>query len=108
HVLVVHVDIDEPVEATVVGHDVLRDPRVSGFQVGQEVTERPALGVHQRLPAGMLAQDGRELHANRHWGVTPSSFTTRWSTRRARPRAGPPRARDRRTPRSRLARCWPG
>src|SRR5581483_7939440 len=54
HVLVVHVDVDEAVQAAVVRHDVLGDPGVPTLEVREQLAERAALGVDEGLPAGAL------------------------------------------------------
>src|SRR5439155_16119954 len=66
NVLVVDVDVDEPVQSAVVGEDVPGDPGVLHLEVVQDVGQRVAVGVHLRLTVGVLAQDRGELDCHGH------------------------------------------
>src|SRR5207302_9426504 len=65
-VLVVEVDVDEPVERAVVGDESATQPIVATVEVGEKVFQRLALAVDGLLPAGVAAEDGRDTDFDGH------------------------------------------
>src|SRR6478672_4583877 len=65
-VLVVDVDVDEPVQLTVVGDQPALEAGVTGVQVVDERGERVAPRLDGLRAAGVGAQDGRNLDLDGH------------------------------------------
>src|SRR6266568_1977587 len=71
-VLVVHVDVDEPVQAAVGRQNVPCDPGVARLQVVEDLAERRPFPLHGGLAARELSQDRRQLHSDSHqWEAFP-------------------------------------
>jgi hypothetical protein len=73
-VLVVDVNVDEPVQAGVgalAGHEPVAQTRVMPVEIGDQLRERVARTVHRLLPARVRAQDRRDPDLDCH--DSPSS-----------------------------------
>src|ERR1041385_6844499 len=104
-VLVVHVQVDEPVQAPLVGQDAPRDARVAPLEILEQVANRVALALDLGRATDVGSKDRRDLDSHRH-GITPPG--TSWWTRRARPPREPRPGTARRTGRSQSARSRSG
>src|SRR5687767_14255124 len=61
HVLVVHVDVDEAVEASLIRHDAFPQAGMPRVEVREDVPQRRALPAEPGLAAGMRPKDRRDL-----------------------------------------------
>src|SRR5882757_9559464 len=65
-VLVIDVDVDETVQAALIGDEPALEARVAAVQVVNQGRERVALGVDGLGATGVGAQDGRDLDLDGH------------------------------------------
>src|SRR5439155_14142387 len=66
-ILLVDIDVHEPVEVPAPGHDAVLDARIAAFQVVQHFADGPAaIRFHDGFPADVLAQDGGDLDPHGH------------------------------------------
>src|SRR5256714_4891359 len=66
HVLVVDVDVDEPVQPALVGDQPGTQPAVPAVQVGEQVGERVSAALDGLRAAGVRAQDGGDTNLDSH------------------------------------------
>src|SRR6266568_4380834 len=66
HVLVAHVDVDEPAQVPAVVEDPAAQARVGGVQAGDDLAQRPFRGGHLRRAAGIGPQDGGDANLHGH------------------------------------------
>src|SRR3954468_7014888 len=71
-VLVVDVDVDEPVQSAVLRHEAPTKTRVPRVEVAEQVGERVALALDGLLAAGVRAQDRRDPDLDGHGVSGPS------------------------------------
>src|SRR5207342_1626443 len=64
HILVVHVHVHEPMKRAIVGQDHLRDPRVPGLAVLEQLAQRRTLRVNRAFTTGVRSQDRRTFHTS--------------------------------------------
>src|SRR4051794_10632588 len=77
HVLVVDVDVDEPVQRALVRDQPALQTGIAAVQVVDESGERVALALDGLLAAGVGAQDGRDLDLDGHGAGVSSMMTIR-------------------------------
>src|SRR2546422_1389078 len=65
-VLVVHVEVDEPVELPLVRDDALGDPRVSLLQILEQRAKGAASTLDLRRSSCLRPQERRDPHPDRH------------------------------------------
>src|SRR5690349_12982239 len=70
-VLVVDVDVDEPVQATLGGDQLALEARVLGVQVVDQAGERGAGALDDLRATGVTAQNGRNANFDSHDGDAP-------------------------------------
>jgi hypothetical protein len=68
-VLVVDVDVHEPVQRTLISDEPAADPRELAIEVGQQVGERLTVGLHGLLTVSVGAQDSGNANFDGHIGL---------------------------------------